>query len=183
MLFFVFKVEEKSFSLPTQPKRDVSPSAVSQLSEKRLSTLMKVELLEGKSAEEIGDIWREYHAGKDAVAAVIPAKMWESMQQRFEEHKTFLLPLPRKEGYEFIVVQFQGKEAHFTTLINYQAYKENAPECLTIVHYTELVDSNGIVLMVGEFDKNFMTTQEAQCLANQVRPLTQIYSHGFLQSV
>jgi len=162
------QVEEKSFSLPTQPKRDVSPSAVSQLSEKRLSTLMKVELLEGKSAEEIGDIWREYHAGKDAVAAVIPAKMWESMQQRFEEHKTFLLPLPRKEGYEFIVVQFQGKEAHFTTLINYQAYKENAPECLTIVHYTELVDSNGIVLMVGEFDKNFMTTQEAQCLANQV---------------
>ena len=79
MLSFVFKVEEKSFSLPTQPKRDVSPSAVSQLSEKRLSTLMKVDLLEGKSAEEIGDIWREYHAGKDAVAAVIPGLVTNSI--------------------------------------------------------------------------------------------------------
>ena len=49
-----------------------------------------------------------------------------------------------------------------------QAYKENAPECLTIVHYTELADTKGIVLMVGEFDKNFLTIQEAQCLANYV---------------
>ena len=49
-----------------------------------------------------------------------------------------------------------------------QAYKENAPECLTIVHYTELADDKGIVLMVGEFDKNFLTIQEAQCLANYV---------------
>ena len=32
----------------------------------------------------------------------------------------FLLPLPRQEGYEFVVVQFAGNEAHFTALINYQ---------------------------------------------------------------
>ena len=62
----------------------------------------------------------------------------------------------------------QGKEAHFTTLINYQAYKENAPECLTMVHYTDLLEKQGIVLMVGNFDKNFLTIQEARCLANMV---------------
>ena len=55
-----------------------------------------------------------------------------------------------------------------TRKIIFQAYKENAPECLTIVHYTELADDKGIVLMVGEFDKNFLTIQEAQCLANYV---------------
>ena len=68
----------------------------------------------------------------------------------------FLFPLPRKEGYEFIVVQFEGKEAHFTTLINYQAFTENAPECLSLVHYTELMEDKGIVLMVGEYDKNIL---------------------------
>jgi len=161
--------QEKGFSMPSKPKSDVrGGEAVSQLAEKKLSKVMKVELLDDKKADEIGDIWRQYHVNKDAVSAVIPGQMWKSMTQRFEEHKTFLFPLPRKEGYEFIVVQFQGKEAHFTTLINYQAYKENAPECMAIVHYTELLESKDIVLMVGEYDKNMLTIQEAQCLANQV---------------
>ncbi len=78
--------------------------------------------------------------------------MWTS---RFQ----FLFPLPRKEGYEFVVVQFAGKEAHFTTLINFQAYNENAPECLTLVHYTDLADTKDIVLMVGEYDKNVMVSK------------------------
>jgi len=180
-------VEERGFSMPaSQPK--AAPSNVSQLSEKSLGSLMKIELLEGKSKEEVSDIWREYHLNKDAVSAVIPADVWSSMHQRFDQHKTFLFPLPRKEGYEFIVVQFQGKEAHFTTLINYQAYKENAPECLTMVHYTDLLESKGMVLMVGNFDKNFLTIQEAQCLANMVemyycnpskekRDLMEIFTH------
>ncbi len=55
-----------------------------------------------------------------------------------------------------MVVQFEGKEAHFTTLINYQAHQENAPECLTLTHYTDLAEEKGIVLMVGEFDTNVL---------------------------
>jgi ATP synthase F1 complex assembly factor 1 len=70
----------------------------------------------------------------------------------------FLFPLPRKQGYEFVVVQFDGNEAHLTTLINYQAYTVNAPECLTIVHYPDLAKDKGIVLMVGEFDKNILVS-------------------------
>lgn len=33
-----------------------------------------------------------------------------------------------------------------------QVHKENAPECLTMVHYTELAEK-GIILMRGEYDK------------------------------
>jgi hypothetical protein len=32
----------------------------------------------------------------------------------------FVFPLPRDKGYEFILCQFSGHEAHFTPLINYQ---------------------------------------------------------------
>ena len=83
---------------------------------------------------------------QDAVAAVIPAETFKQMQvrdnglsdmteiwifqERFQEFNTFLFPLPRDQGYEFFVVQFLNQEAHFTSLINYQAHKENAPECL-----------------------------------------------------
>ena len=95
---------------------------------------------------------------QDAVAAVIPADTYKIMQERFKEFNTFLFPLPRDMGYEFIVVQFLGDEAHFSTLINYQAHKENAPECLSMVHYTELVDDKKIVLMVGEYDKDVLVS-------------------------
>ena len=83
-------------------------------------------------------------------------------QERFEEFNTFLFPLPRDQGYEFFVVQFLGKEAHFTSLINYQAHKENAPECLNMMHYTELADTKGVVLMVGEYDKDNLVRHEMQ---------------------
>ena len=117
-----------------------------------------MDLLKDKSKEEISDIWRQYHADKDCVSAVIPDEMYARMKERFEKYKTFLFPLPRKQGYEFIVVQFEGNEAHFATLINYQAYGANAPECLTLVHYPELADGKGIVLMVGEYDTNMLVS-------------------------
>ena len=95
---------------------------------------------------------------QDAVAAVIPLDTYKVMEERFKEFNTFLFPLPRDMGYEFVVVQFLGHEAHFSTLINYQAHKENAPECLSMVHYTELAETKGIILMVGEFDKDVIVS-------------------------
>ena len=57
----------------------------------KLSSIMKVELLNDKSKEEIADIWRQYHAKKNAVCAVIPGEMWGSMLERFTEHSTVIL--------------------------------------------------------------------------------------------
>ncbi len=48
---------------------------------------MKLELLQDKTKEEIGDIWRRYHADKDSVAAVIPAVVFSQMEQRFKLFK------------------------------------------------------------------------------------------------
>jgi len=154
----------KEFSLPGSAK----PAISSPVREKSLNTIMKVELLADKTAGEISKIWNEHFASKDAVAAVIPADTYKVMQERFKEFNTFLFPLPRDMGYEFMVVQFLGNEAHFSTLINYQAHKENAPEVLSMVHYTELAEEKGIVLMVGEYDKDIINPREAKCLADQV---------------
>ena len=62
----------------------------------------------------------------------------------------------------FHFIQFLGNEAHFTSLINFQAFNENAPECLTLVHYTDVAESKDIVLMVGEFDGNSLVSQDQQ---------------------
>lgn len=159
-------LKPKDFFLPSTPKPSVNEPSSRQ--EKSLDKIMRTELLKDKTPEEIAAIWSEHWSTKDAVAAVIPAETFTVMQERFQAFNTFLFPLPRDQGYEFVMVQFQGKEAHFTTLINFQAHKENAPECLGMVHYTELVKDKGIVLMVGEYDKDVLGPSEARCLADQV---------------
>ena len=55
----------------------------------------------------------------------------------------FVHPLPREEGYELMFSQFSGHRCHFTSLINYKQYQENAPICLTLTHYVDLQDSKG----------------------------------------
>merc|ERR1711890_85487 len=91
------------------------------------------------------------------------------MGTRAAEFNTFVFALPRDEGYEFVLSQFAVNEFHFTTLINYQAFGENAPECLTIVYYTDMEAEKGITLMRGEFDSKLLGPIDAQFLANQIQ--------------
>lgn len=157
---------ERAFSKPAPAK----PSHASGLTKpKALSDIMKTELLQDKSADEIKTIWENYYKSKDVIAATIPCDIYHKLYQRSLEHPTFLLALPRSEGYEFIVCQFASNEIHFTPLISYQTHKENAPECLTITHYVDLIDDKKVVLMKGEFNKEIINATEAQCLANQIQ--------------
>ena len=109
--------------------------AMGASSEKTLEKVMKVELLEDKTAEEVAAIWTEFWCHKDAVSAAIPAAVYKEMKERFDKFNTFLFPLPRDkvkefyikssslsppQGYEFVMVQLQGNQAHFSTLINFQ---------------------------------------------------------------
>lgn len=136
---------------------------------KQLQDIMKTELLADKSPEEIKNIWLDYHKTKDVIVGVVPRDLYETMEARGREFSTFLLPVPRSQGYEFIMCQFLGNEVHFTPLIAYQTHKENAPECLTMTFYTDLMDDKSIVLMRGEYDSNILNCQEAQCLANELQ--------------
>jgi ATP synthase F1 complex assembly factor 1 len=55
----------------------------------------------------------------------------------------FIYPLPRNDGYEFMMSQFDGNVIYFTPLAVYQSLKENAPPCLTVAHFTEFKDDKG----------------------------------------
>lgn len=158
--------EKRDYSELMNPKKTIETK--SELPYKKLEDLMKIDLLEGKTAEEIKTIWIEYHRQKDAIAAVIPSEVFDLMMERAKKHPIFILPIPRSQGFEFIMFQFAANTIHFTPLLCYQVHKENAPECLNIVHYTEFKDK-GVVLMRGEYDTKVLTVQEAQCLANQFK--------------
>ena len=149
-------------------KLDVAKHNSLMSPEKKLEKILDLDSIKDKTPEEISKMWTEAHQDKTAIVSVIPVDVWQTLSSRFIEHNTFLLPLPRNDGYEYMVIQFEGKEAHFTSLYNYQRYGENSPECLNLVYYPELVDSKGMVLMSGEYDKNTMTYEEATCLSVQL---------------
>uniref|UniRef100_A0A1I8Q8D4 ATP synthase mitochondrial F1 complex assembly factor 1 n=1 Tax=Stomoxys calcitrans TaxID=35570 RepID=A0A1I8Q8D4_STOCA len=160
------KSQARSYSELLNPKKPAKPEG--EIPYKKLEDIMKIELIQDKSAEEISKIWFEYHKTKDVLAATLTVEQFERLMERAKKHPIFLLPLPRSEGFEFIMLQFASNAVHFTPLLAYQVHAENAPECLTIVHYTEMRDK-GIILMRGEYDSKVVSGQEAQCLANELQ--------------
>ncbi|XP_031333369.1 ATP synthase mitochondrial F1 complex assembly factor 1-like isoform X1 [Photinus pyralis] len=167
----ISKIESKSssshYSSLLEPKKQLTEKMKSE--DESLDKIMKIDLIENKDANEIAEIWNHYHKTKDAISAIIPKEAYEEMKINAKKYPTFLFPIPRSQGYEFIMCQFFYNTVHFTPLLNYQVHKENAPECLKITHYPEFKDTKGIVLMKGEFQNNVINSQEAQCLANQLQ--------------
>ncbi|KAJ6637982.1 ATP synthase mitochondrial F1 complex assembly factor 1 [Pseudolycoriella hygida] len=158
----------RDYSELLNPKPSTAPTSMTGETEKKLSDIMRVELLQDKSVDEIKHIWLEYHKQKEVLVATIPTAVYETQMKRGKEHPIFIFPLPRSEGFEFFLAQFALNTVHFTPLLCYQVHKENAPECLKMVHYTEFSDK-GLVLMRGEFDTKVINPQEAQCLINQLQ--------------
>jgi len=169
------KTPSKAASTSSKSVASQSPKVVKdskgnymQSQTKKLNDIMKTELVSNLSAEEIGNLWHKYHINKNAVSAVIPSNVYQDLHKRAMENPTFLFALPRDEGYEFMVCQFAGNEAHFTSLINFQTHGENSPECLTLVYYPDLAEDKKIVLLKGDYDKEILSGPEAQCLINEV---------------
>lgn len=94
---------------------------------KKLSDIMKVDLLADKSTDEIRKIWMEYHKDKDVLVATIETSTYELLSQRAKEHPLFIFPLPRSQGYEFILLQFAHNTVHFTPLLCYQVSRRPDP--------------------------------------------------------
>lgn len=144
-------------------------SPLSYTKSKVLDDILKVDLIMDKPIDDIKLIWTDYHKNKNAVSAIIPVATYDLIMERSNLYPIFLLPLPRNQGYEFIVCQFAANEVHFTPLISYQTHKENAPECLSIVYYGDIRKEKNIVLMRGEYNKEIINSLEAQCLANELQ--------------
>jgi len=153
-------VEEKL----SQKKKEQEDKRGSKLPS-RLDELIHIDLLQSKTADEISHIWTEHFKDQTAISAIIPAESYKEMSTRAEEFPTFLYPLPKENGYEFVLSQFEGNRCFFTSLINFQVHSENAPWQFCITFYPELAEDKGIVLMTSELDQSAMNIFEAQCLA------------------
>ena len=73
------------------------------------------------------------------------------------DHPMFIIPLPRENGIEMHFMQFKFPEANvthilFTSLLEYKTHGEFARPHTTVMHFEDLAEEKGIVLMRGEID-------------------------------
>lgn len=114
------KTTERTYAELLNPKAEKKEASNGEIPHKKLVDIMKVELLNNKSPDEIKQIWFEYHKNKDVIAATLTIKQYEDLMAKGKAHPIFILPLPRSEGYEFVLFQFAANTVHFTPLLAYQ---------------------------------------------------------------
>ncbi|KAJ3347686.1 hypothetical protein HDU91_006723 [Kappamyces sp. JEL0680] len=138
---------------------------------KSLDEILKLDLVKDQSAEDIGKIWNLYHSTRNALSAALDSGFYEKLYAKSKKHPMFVLPLPRDDGYEMLLLQFQGHQVYFTPLVEYQLKKENAKPSFSITFYTELSKDKDVVLMLGELaDPNgSLTLKDAQNLIYQLQ--------------
>lgn len=118
----------RDYSELMRPKK--AEAAKGEIPHKKLSDLLKLDLVEGMSVEEIIKIWLEYHKQKEVIAAVIPTAIFNKLMDNAKKYPLFLLPIPRSQGFEFIVFQFAANTVHFTPLLCYQVSHQSWLACI-----------------------------------------------------
>jgi ATP synthase mitochondrial F1 complex assembly factor 1 len=108
-------------------------------------------------SKEIELIWRAGHTKDSLICAVIPSPIYRRMTSVARDHPMFILPLPRDNGVEMHFMQFKFPEANvthilFTSLLEYKTHGEFARPHTTVMHFEDLSEEKGIVLMRGEVD-------------------------------
>lgn len=116
VIYYIFINRQFSSALNPKQALDENPS----VEDKKLNDIFKLELVDDKDADEIQVIWEEYYKNKEVISATIPKDLYNIIQQNMKKYPTFLFPLPRSEGYEFIMCQSFGNTVHFTPLLAFQ---------------------------------------------------------------
>ncbi|SPO28544.1 related to ATP11 - F1F0-ATPase complex assembly protein [Ustilago trichophora] len=142
---------------------------------KPLSKILDVERLMTQDKETITKLWAGYHTIKNKLSAVIPTEKYLEMLANARKYPQFVLPLPRqvideesdaagssKEAFEMqflewaVVPNTAGEglppsaTTLFTPLAEYKLKQDFSQPVLILTFYTDLCQSNGLVLMRGE---------------------------------
>lgn len=129
-------------------EQKVTSGGFSYPAPRSLQQIVKLELLENESKEQIHQIWTDFHSDKsDALAAALSGETYKLFVQRAGASPFFIFPVYRKDGFFNMLCQFQDTCFLVTYL---EAFKENpglAPPCLTVSLYEDMVESKDIGLL------------------------------------
>eukprot|EP01090_Pellita_catalonica_P008173 TRINITY_DN1887_c0_g1_i2.p1 TRINITY_DN1887_c0_g1~~TRINITY_DN1887_c0_g1_i2.p1 ORF type:complete len:216 (+),score=28.23 TRINITY_DN1887_c0_g1_i2:39-686(+) len=146
-----------------------------------LDKLVFVDKLREETPERIAEIWNRKHQSLPCVSAVIPTKKYKEFKEKALDYPRFVFPVPRNQGFLQVMqeAQMEVDTILFTNLADFQESGKHAPISLSLLYYTDLQESNDLVLLRGDVDTKKLTTIEAQYLVNQLQIWYQIDTAKF----
>lgn len=124
------------------------------------SVVADFEKFSNESPEDVRTIWTQFHADerKMRVGAVLSPEEFALLSLNATKSPMFVLPLVKssemqKAGsppYLSVLLQMQLPYVLFTPLGDYQTMGDAAAPFMSIVYYSELSDSKGVVLCRGD---------------------------------
>jgi len=116
---------------------------------RRLSDILKTELLADKSAVEISALWTAYHDKKDNVHGLtLNAAQGKSVLSRAAQCPFFLHPVFRERGHFMILSQFQAPNYFLLAYLeDYRNDPARAQPLLTVSVFDDLAEEHGLNLV------------------------------------
>ncbi|KAH9102773.1 hypothetical protein LEN26_006808 [Aphanomyces euteiches] len=143
-------------------------------SPRSLQSLVKLDELEKEAPDAIRRIWNDYHDDKtDAMGRVLTQNEFRTLVDRAKKCAFFVFPVYRvnkdtnEEGYFTMLSQFQDKCFLLTTLDAYRENPAQAPPCLTVSIFDDLVSSKELALIRGDV-ANLLDKDEASRLLDSL---------------
>lgn len=136
---------------------------------KRLSDIAKVPLLQQESPTKVRQIWLDkFRDDAKRLGGVLGAEEHGGLAPKMAACPMFLLPVPRGSGYMNLVWQAQGNSFLYQTLESAQRGAAGSIE-LSVVLFTELLESHQLVLLHGELQSALLTKAESEQIVRQTR--------------
>lgn len=132
---------------------------------KSLDQIIKMNLIEKETPQAIEQIWNDFHyLTIDVVSKVIPYQQYQLFFSRITTCPWFVLPVFKNIGYMNMVVQAQREYILFTSMREFKQRESMASPYLSLSHFTDLVQTKGIVLMRAEVNTTHLNKGEANDL-------------------
>lgn len=154
------------------PRRSVV-SGISAPSSTRLGDIIKLDLLQSRTKDEVANIWTEYHneTSKGIIGGLMSADDYLVFATRAQTSPMFVVPLAKGGGaYHTLLLQCQLPVVLYTSLDAYRRLGPGAPPHMVLTVYNELCASHGLALTRADVvDRQVITPAEARTLAELTR--------------
>mmetsp|Transcript_9881 Transcript_9881/g.12838 ORF Transcript_9881/g.12838 Transcript_9881/m.12838 type:complete len:210 (+) Transcript_9881:182-811(+) len=138
-------------------------SSLSFASPRNLNEILKMEMIEGKSKEDIEFLWNSYHENKEgSIGLSVPGIDVTNVLERASENSFFIQPIFREEGFFNLMVQFQQKYFLLCLLEEYQQNPAQANSLITLSIFDDLVSDHDLGLVRGDIINKGITEDEGR---------------------
>lgn len=137
---------------------------------RKLTDIVKIQLLERESPHHIRDIWTDHHDERDdTIATTMPVTEYRELRERGRKWPRLVYIVRRDKGQFYTLVgEWQDNVLLLTALDDYRRDPNTAEPYMSLSLYDDLAQRKQIVLVRGDFSYH-LHKRDAERILRQVR--------------